>query len=211
MCVISVVYASDLHYYYTIANPSVSCPICSQPVRLNSVDAHIESACKSGIVTDNTSKPASKAAWASIFKNKGSSPEDAQIPINRLAKVSYGTLTLSALRKLLSEKGLPTTGDKDELIARHERWIAIFNANLDRANPKTIGELKMQLKEVEADANRLAPQSVEDDEEWTKRNHAQFKSLIEAARRKKRAQVAASSSKGKEQSEDSGRDVIVID
>lgn len=90
-------------------------------MRLNFVDAHIESACKNGIVTDTTAKPASKAAWASIFKNKAS-PEDAQIPVKRLAKVSYGTLTLSALRKLLSEKGLPTTGDKDELIARHERY-----------------------------------------------------------------------------------------
>lgn len=86
----------------------------------------------------------------------------------------------------------------------------------------------MQLKEMEADANRLAPQSMDDDEAWTvsfgihfffitalnllqKRNHAQFKSLIEAARQKKRAQVAASSSKGEEPSEDSGRDVIVID
>lgn len=38
-----------------------------------------------------------------------------------MAKVSYGLLTLGSLRKLLAETGLLTTGDKDELITRHER------------------------------------------------------------------------------------------
>jgi E3 ubiquitin-protein ligase RAD18 len=107
-----------------VANAPVPCPMCNKAVRLNLVDSHIESGCKSHVFSNEPSKSASKNAWASIFKNKASSStsEEAQIPTTKLPKVSYGTFNLSNLRKLLSEKGLPSTGDKDELITRHERY-----------------------------------------------------------------------------------------
>jgi SAP domain len=131
-------------------NPRVSCPLCSRQVPYNSINPHMDSNCKKYFLGDDTTavaKPNSKAAWGSIFKGQGKkaatvlrsvaradhavplkfisirsqSAQDLEIPTAKLAKVSYGLLTLSALRKLLAETGLPTNGDRDELIARHER------------------------------------------------------------------------------------------
>lgn len=110
----------------------------------------MDSDCKKYIAGDDASgitKPDSKAAWGTIFKGQAKkvatvsrsvvradnlfysssqiywsrSAQNLEIPTTRIAKVSYGLLGLSALRKLLAEAGLPTNGDKDELIVRHER------------------------------------------------------------------------------------------
>ena len=61
-----------------------------------------------------------------------SNPQDAEIPTERLPKVSYGTMKLTALRKLLMEKGLSNTGDKDELVARYDRFVALNGAECFR-------------------------------------------------------------------------------
>ncbi|GJJ12250.1 hypothetical protein Clacol_006491 [Clathrus columnatus] len=170
----------------------VSCPICFRHVLMSSINSHIDNGCKGYLAREDpklggSDKLKSKAAWNSIFKQDKrkiyNSPQDSEIPDHdsKLPKVSYGTLTLSGLKTLLSDFGLSTTGDKDALIARHERWIAIYNANLDRAHPKSLGELKTRLEEVEETVNRPAPKRISDEKDWTKKNQDQFKSLIEQA------------------------------
>lgn len=165
----------------------VACPLCSARVLMSSINSHIDSQCKRFFAEEEqVDKTKSKAAWNSIFKQGKrrlrESSQDAEIPSTRLAKVSYGTLTLASLKKLLSDFGLQTTGDKDALITRHERWLAIYNANLDRVNPKPLSELKLQLCEMEEAASRPRPKKISDEKEWTIKNQDQFKLLIAQAK-----------------------------
>ncbi|KAF8509562.1 hypothetical protein JB92DRAFT_2945591 [Gautieria morchelliformis] len=186
-----------------ITNAVVACPLCSRNVPYNAINPHMDSNCKKFVAGGDspaTSRLDSKAAWGSIFKGQAKkaatvlSAQDLEIPTTRIAKVSYGLLTLSALRKLLAENGLPTSGDKDELITRHERWIAIYNANLDRGQPKPVGDLREQLKEREDTGNRPGPKKVVDEKAWAQKNSAQFASLIAAARPKPKAAEGSRSS-----------------
>lgn len=80
--------------------------------------------------------------------NSKSKLEPSATPI---PKVAYHTLKEKRLREMLSDHDLPTTGDKDTLIRRHERWVLVYNANLDR-NPRdreTLEELIRKLKKWE--------------------------------------------------------------
>lgn len=75
-------------------------------------------------------------------------PEPSATPI---PKVAYHTLKEKRLREMLSDHDLPTTGDKDTLIRRHERWVLLYNANLDRNlhDRLTLEELRRDLKKWE--------------------------------------------------------------
>ncbi|KAF8590462.1 hypothetical protein K439DRAFT_90699 [Ramaria rubella] len=175
----------------TLTNPLVECPLCSQRVPYNSINSHVDSKCKTSVTGESDAagvKPDPKTAWGSLFKGHAkkavSSARDLEIPTTRIAKVSYGVLGVGAIRRLLAEKGLPTNGDKEDLIARHERWIAIFNANLDRPQPRTVGDLKERLKELEETSSRPATRKIVDEKAWAQKNKAQFDSLIAAARPK---------------------------
>lgn len=55
------------------------------------------------------------------------------------------------IRDLLAEHELPTTGDHTTLVARHQRWVSIYNANVDR-NPqyrRRVSELRAELRKWE--------------------------------------------------------------
>ena len=55
------------------------------------------------------------------------------------------------IRDLLSEHDLPTTGDHNTLVARHQRWVSIYNANIDK-NPRyrsRVSELRTELRKWE--------------------------------------------------------------
>lgn len=80
--------------------------------------------------------------------NSKSKPDPSATPI---PKVAYRTLKDKRLREMLSDHDLPTTGDKDTLIRRHERWVLLYNANLDRSlmDRSTLEELRMDLKKWE--------------------------------------------------------------
>ena len=110
---------------------------------------------------------------------------------------------------MLSEHDLPTTGDKDTLTRRHERWVLLYNANLDRNPPDrlTYDEMKRDLKkweetrggkkkvgvtDVEAYQVRVLPsRSGSEQKCWytigflQKANKSEFDKLIAAARPKK--------------------------
>ena len=54
-------------------------------------------------------------------------------PPQRLVKEAYDTLKDKQLRERLQIFDLPTEGSRIKLQARHERWVVIYNANLDQA------------------------------------------------------------------------------
>ena len=91
--------------------------------------------------------PSFTYVFPKLYRAK-SKPDSSATPI---PKASYHTLKEKRIREMLSEHDLPATGDKDTLTRRHERWVLLYNANLDR-NPQdrlTYDEMKKDLKKWE--------------------------------------------------------------
>ena len=66
--------------------------------------------------------------------------------MERLPQLNYSLLKDTALRKKLSELGIPNGGPKDLLIRRHTEWVNLVNANCDSSKPKTKRELLHELE-----------------------------------------------------------------
>ena len=61
--------------------------------------------------------------------------------MERLPQLSYSLLKDQALRKKLSDLGIPNNGPRALLIRRHTEWINLVNANCDSRRPRTKREL----------------------------------------------------------------------
>ena len=64
----------------------------------------------------------------------------------RLPQLNYSLLKDTALRKKLSEIGIPNGGPRDLLTRRHTEWVNLVNANCDSSKPKTKRELIHELE-----------------------------------------------------------------
>ncbi|TFK46004.1 hypothetical protein OE88DRAFT_1739812 [Heliocybe sulcata] len=208
----------------------VNCPICQKRVQMKRVNSHIDNGCRSPSSSDierTRSKPAQaqKNAWSKILdrnvsgKGKAKERDGDCAP---LPKASYQVLKDKQVKDLLVDQQLPTTGDRNAWIARHQRWVLIWNANLDKQpeQRKTISELRAELRRWEEGRSKAkkAP-VVEDAVEYEKLNKAQFDRLIAAARPKNsrdtQTQTPADKppDEGKENggNDDDDDDVIVLD
>jgi len=98
---------------------------------------------------------------------------------------SYTVLKDKQIRDLLAAHDLSTSGDRSQLIARHERWVAVYNANLDRspALRKRAAELRSEMRRWDKDkqASRKEPLKT-DITEYRRANKAEFDKLIQLAR-----------------------------
>ena len=66
--------------------------------------------------------------------------------MERLPQLNYSLLKDNALRKKLSEIGIPNGGPRALLIRRHTEWINLVNANCDSAKPRIKRELLHELE-----------------------------------------------------------------
>jgi E3 ubiquitin-protein ligase RAD18 len=153
----------------------VPCPLCAARVPIAGMDAHIERGC-----TSSASAPASaKAQWAGLMG--GGKPATSAEP---LPSVSYGTLKDKAIKALLLAHKLPAGGARPAWIARHKRWVLLWNANLDRAPRARRGadELRAELRRWE-DAQRGKPApAVPDAGTHARANKGEFARLVAQAR-----------------------------
>ncbi|KAJ8592629.1 hypothetical protein M405DRAFT_732940 [Rhizopogon salebrosus TDB-379] len=172
----------------------VNCPICNVSVLMEDVNTHIDSGCKKKMLanTTSTSKLGAKDQWSKIW---GSSLKqgkdrvngnDADSETERIPKVSYDVLKDKQLKDLLQTHTLSTHGDRKTWIARHRRWVMIFNANLDKceSNRKSAQELRHELKKWEDD-RKGRKHLVDDTEAHLSTNHGEFSRLIAEARKSK--------------------------
>ena len=117
--------------------------------------------------------------------------------MERLPQVNYSLLKDNALRKKLSELGLPSSGPRALLIRRHTEWINLVNANCDSRRPRTKRELlheldiwdKTQGRQVGNSSNGGGGSSSVMDKDfdgaaWATSHDSDFQSLIARARRK---------------------------
>lgn len=74
--------------------------------------------------------------------------------MERLPQLSYGLLKEQALRKKLSDLGIPNSGPKALLMKRHTEWVNLVNANCDSSRPRTKRELLSELDSWERSQGR---------------------------------------------------------
>ena len=124
--------------------------------------------------------------------------------MERLPQLNYSLLKDNALRKKLSELGLPISGPRALLIRRHTEWINLVNANCDSRRPRSKRELlheldtwdKTQGRQVGNSSNGSGGASSVMDKDfdgaaWATSHDSDFQSLIARARRKTKPKTEA--------------------
>ncbi|KAL1744206.1 hypothetical protein HDZ31DRAFT_39179 [Schizophyllum fasciatum] len=170
----------------------VECPVCAKLVKYGNVNTHIDSGCKRLLFTPKSTKDptasSSATAWSKLL-DSGKQPRDKQREdesTSPLPKVSYDTLKDKKIRELLANEKLPTTGERETCVARHKKWVMLFNANLDRsaANRKSRSQLQKELKKWEEDIKPRSSKklAVENAEAYVRNHNDDFKRLVEQAR-----------------------------
>ncbi|KAF6758258.1 hypothetical protein DFP72DRAFT_888528 [Ephemerocybe angulata] len=182
------------------SDPTVECPICNRMMPESKVSPHIDRGCQDSPPpkAKPKSQKASVNAWSKLMqqpkakgkkqKRHGDSEDDEESP---LPKVSYATLKDRQLKDLLAEHNLSVNGERSTLEQRHQKWVMLYNANLDRSihNRKPPSALRQELKKWEdtvlAKRPKKAAVAVED-KEYTKRHKSEFDKLIQQARPRKK-------------------------
>ncbi|KAG1819685.1 uncharacterized protein BJ212DRAFT_1060396 [Suillus subaureus] len=161
----------------------VNCPICNVSIVMGDINTHLDSGCQkfpSGAVASGT-----KDQWSKLFLKKGKSRDngiDVDDATERIPKASYDVLKDKQVKDLLHTHNLPIIGDRKTWIARHQRWVMIFNANLDKSgsNRKTTKELRNELKNWEDSRKRR--HLVDNTATHMLNNQGEFARLIAEAR-----------------------------
>lgn len=117
--------------------------------------------------------------------------------MERLPQLSYSLLKDNALRKKLSDLGIPNGGPRALLIRRHTEWINLVNANCDSRRPRTKRELLHELDVWDKTQDRQILNSSSgggssssmmnkdfDGAAWAASHDSEFQSLIARARGK---------------------------
>lgn len=169
----------------------VNCPVCNVSIVMGDINTHLDSGCQKILFNTNTSGAATSGAkdqWSKLFLKKGKSRDngiDVGDATERIPKASYDVLKDKQVKDLLHAHSLPILGDRKTWIARHQRWVMIFNANLDKSgsNRKTTQELRNELKNWED--NRKRRHLVDNTATHMLNNQGEFARLIAEARNSK--------------------------
>ncbi|KAL1879418.1 hypothetical protein VTK73DRAFT_6950 [Phialemonium thermophilum] len=178
----------------------VACPICSARMKEWQVGHHIDTSCPgSGPPRQEVQAPRLSSGKVPVSLGLNSSVDlsrSSKTP-ERLPALNYSILKDQALRKKMSELGIPTGGPRHILELRHREWVTLWNANCDSARPKTRSDLLRDLKAwektlnsqtVAADPSRTGAQIRDkgfDGAAWAAEHNESFKDLIASARRSK--------------------------
>ncbi|KAJ3781539.1 hypothetical protein GGU10DRAFT_437243 [Lentinula aff. detonsa] len=171
----------------------VGCPLCGKNVRYQNINSHIDKSCKD---EPTRTPPSSKSQWDNILGSKSqvksstkrgkeralSEEMDSPLPIK-----SYDTLKDKTVRELLLEHELPTTGDRRTIIARHQRWVIIYNANLDKTRKirKSLSFLRRNLRDWETQQKNKTKHDIQNTTAYQIQQKSEFDMLVEAARPKR--------------------------
>ncbi|KAG7086504.1 hypothetical protein E1B28_002457 [Marasmius oreades] len=215
---------SRVHQDDTPLDESVSCPSCGKKVKLEEINAHLDRSCRDPLVSPSPRK--TRAQWQNILgpksqgnkgktKGKERSSHDTEDD-DPLPKKSYGVLKDKAIRELLQEYDLPAYGDRNTLIARHQQWVILYNANLDKSETlrKHVDALRRDLQQWEAQQKGKSKRDIGDPATYERQNRSEFAKLVAAARPKK-PESSISSNGGVVEKDDPSvathHDIIVVD
>ncbi|KAI5246725.1 DNA repair protein rad18 [Aureobasidium subglaciale] len=171
----------------------VACPICQTRMKEEVVFNHIgTSACTS---------PSQKQREQPqpTTKSTPQPPTNTKPLPDRLTEFNYSLLNDKALRKKLTELGIPSGGSKALLSRRHTEWVNLWNANVDAGAPRTKRELLNELNKWDRSIGREPDQFGTsnqvmkkdfDAQAWSSGNKDDFSRLIEQARQGRNKQAA---------------------
>ncbi|KAL8769983.1 MAG: hypothetical protein Q9209_004230 [Squamulea sp. 1 TL-2023] len=175
---------------------SAACPICGERMKEEAVFLHLDTHNEpDGVSSPNLrkSKRAPSVEMVGTSRAKIRPPE-------RLPQLNYSLLKDVALRKKMSELGIPSTGPRQLLIRRHAEWINIVNANADSSKPKSKREMLRELDIWDRSTGRSIasggnePNSAGsimrkdfDGAAWSANHNSDFQDLISKARSTGRA------------------------
>ncbi|KAF6229353.1 hypothetical protein HO133_007469 [Letharia lupina] len=177
-----------------------ACPICGARMKEEAVYPHLD-------VHNNSASTTSPARQSAPRLNVIANSRRPAKAMERLPQLNYSLLKDNALRKKLSELGIPNGGPKDLLIRRHTEWVNLVNANCDSSKPKTKRELVQELeawdrtqgRQILGNCNGTGSASsvmskTFDGAAWASNHGNNFQALIAQARRKVNAKVESTSS-----------------
>ncbi|KAL9063969.1 MAG: hypothetical protein Q9161_009176 [Pseudevernia consocians] len=176
-----------------------ACPICGARMKEEAVYPHLDVHNGSAF----TKFPARQSpSHLKVFANSRR-PSNT---MERLPQLNYSLLKDTALRKKLSELGIPNGGPKDLLIRRHTEWVNLVNANCDSSKPMTKRELiheleswdRTQGRQISNNCNGASSASSVmsknfDGVAWASNHGNDFQALIAQARRKVNRKVESTS------------------
>ncbi|KAL8942290.1 MAG: hypothetical protein Q9216_001763 [Gyalolechia sp. 2 TL-2023] len=118
-----------------------ACPICFQRMKEEAVFLHLDT--HNEPTESKRSEPGRYGRSSSIEIVGGSRVKNKAA--ERLPQINYSLMKDNALRKKLSDLGIPNTGARALLIRRHAEWVNIVNANADSSKPKSKREMLREL------------------------------------------------------------------
>ncbi|KAL8787415.1 MAG: hypothetical protein Q9195_007790 [Heterodermia aff. obscurata] len=167
-----------------------ACPICGKRMKEAEVFPHLDVHNEPVSTSNGILSPTRKTPVDMTSRSRQPSK-----PMERLPQLSYGLLKEQALRKKLSELGIPGHGPKPLLIKRHTEWVNLVNANCDSSRPRTKRELLNELDVWERSQGRNILNGLSGNEAsvmrkdfdgaaWATNHERDFQDLIAKARRK---------------------------
>ncbi|CAG8170689.1 unnamed protein product [Penicillium salamii] len=176
----------------------VACPICNRKMKEEAVFSHLN-------VHQGDESPRKPQSTSSSF-GPLRAPQKGLVlsgkPPERIPAINYSILKENALRKKLSDLGIPNWGPKQLLHRRHTEWMNLWNANCDSKIPKSKRELLQELEIWERTQGGLATgpspfvsstnvmRKDFDAKEWSSSHDDDFRRLIANARKKVGAKMA---------------------
>ena len=168
-----------------------ACPICGKRMKEEQVFPHLD------IHNDTCSKspePDFPIRPRSHYFPDGDESKLLK-PMDRLPQINYSLLKDNALRKKLSELGIPNTGPRALIMRRHTEWINLVNANCDSRSPRTKRDLlrdleiwdRAQGRQISSGTSSSSATLMHKDFDgaaWATSHDSEFKRLIAEARRK---------------------------
>ena len=175
----------------TTGNGSAACPICGLMMKEEAVFLHLDTHNEAEGASSLDSRKPRRAPSVEVI---GASRTTVKPP-ERLPQLNYSLMKDVALRKKLSDLGIPSTGPRALLIRRHAEWINIVNANADSSRPKSKREMLRELdiwdrstgRSIATSGNELNNTGAImrkdfDGAAWSANHNSDFQDLISKAR-----------------------------
>ncbi|KAL8666344.1 MAG: hypothetical protein Q9202_001615 [Teloschistes flavicans] len=169
-----------------------ACPICSIRMKEEAVFLHLDTHNEVDEAKKMDSSRRRRSPSIDIIRESRAKVK----PPERLPQLNYSLLKDNALRKKLSELGIPCTGSRTLLTRRHAEWVNIVNANADSSRPKTKREMLRELDIWDRSTGRSIASSSNDQgahgsvmnkqfdgTAWSLNHSSDFQDLISKARK----------------------------
>ncbi|KAL8755784.1 MAG: hypothetical protein Q9184_004693 [Pyrenodesmia sp. 2 TL-2023] len=120
-----------------------ACPICGRKMKEEAVFLHLDTHNEpDAIKAINPTRLRLRRSPSIEIVGRSRAQRKA---LERLPQLNYSLMKDTALRKKLSDLGIPSTGPRALLMRRHAEWVNIVNANADSLKPKTKREMLREL------------------------------------------------------------------